>query len=54
MRDQAAIERYFNGILRQFEMAGRYNAVPSMDVRVIRLIDSERILTLMYWGLISF
>jgi putative SOS response-associated peptidase YedK len=51
-RDQAAIERYFNVSSHQFQLHDRYNVAPSTKVPVIRLIEDERVLSLMHWGLI--
>jgi putative SOS response-associated peptidase YedK len=51
-RNQAAIERYFNVSSHQFRLADRYNVVPSTKVPVIRLIEGERVLSGMHWGLI--
>jgi putative SOS response-associated peptidase YedK len=51
-RTGAAIERYFNVRPHQFQLHDRYNVAPSSDVPVIRLVDGERILRLMHWGLI--
>ena len=51
-RNQAAIERYFNVSSHQFRLADRYNVVPSTKVPVIRLIEGNRMMSGMYWGLI--
>jgi putative SOS response-associated peptidase YedK len=53
-RDQAAIERYFNVSSHQFQLHDRYNVAPSTKVPVIRLIEDERVLSLMHWGLLPF
>jgi putative SOS response-associated peptidase YedK len=53
-RTGAAIERYFNVRPHQFELHDRYNVAPSADVPVIRVIDGERVMSLMHWGLIPF
>jgi putative SOS response-associated peptidase YedK len=52
IRDQAAIERYFNLSLHQFQPSDRFNIAPGITVPVIRLTDGERVLSGMYWGLI--
>jgi len=51
-RDQAAVERYFNVMPRQFRFTDRFNVAPTQDVPVVRLIDGERVMTHMHWGLI--
>jgi putative SOS response-associated peptidase YedK len=51
-RNQAAIERYFNVSSHQFRLSDRYNVVPSTKVPVIRLIEGNRMMSGMYWGLI--
>lgn len=51
-RDQAAIERYFNLPRINNPLVDRYNVAPSTDIPVVRLIDGERTLSLMRWGLI--
>lgn len=51
-RDQAAIERYFNVTTHQFRLFDRFNVAPTTVVPVVRMIDGERILSGMHWGLI--
>ncbi len=48
----AAMERYFNVRPHQFQLFDRYNVAPSTNIPVIRLIDGERVLSLMRWGLV--
>lgn len=51
-RDQAAIERYFNLPKINNPLADRYNVNPQDDAPVVRLVDGELELSLMYWSLI--
>jgi putative SOS response-associated peptidase YedK len=51
-KDQAAIERYFNLSLHQFQLSGRFNIAPGTTVPVIRVPFGERLLSGKYWGLI--
>lgn len=51
-RHQAAIERYFNVRPHQFQLFDRYNVAPQSFVPVIRDVEGERMLSLMYWSLI--
>ena len=53
-RTGAAMERYFNVRPHQFQLFDRYNVAPSTNIPVIRLIDGERVLSLMHWGLIPY
>jgi putative SOS response-associated peptidase YedK len=51
-RTGTAIERYFNIRPHQFQLFDRYNVAPSINIPVIRLIEGERVLSLMRWGLV--
>ena len=51
-RDQAAIERYFNLSLHQFQLSDRFNIAPGTMVPVICVPFGKRVLSGMYWGLI--
>ena len=51
-RDQAAIERYFNLSLHQFQLSDRFNIAPGTTVPVICVPFGKRVLSGMYWGLI--
>ncbi|MBA2492095.1 MAG: SOS response-associated peptidase [Gammaproteobacteria bacterium] len=53
-RNEAAIERYFNLIKVRNPLTGRFNVAPTQDVPVVRVIDGERVMTPMHWGLIPF
>ena len=46
----AAIERYFNVRPHQFQLNDRYNVARSIDIPVIRLVNGERLLSLMHWA----
>ncbi len=48
------MERYFNVRPHQFQLLDRYNVAPSTNIPVIRLIEGERVLSLMRWGLIPY
>jgi len=51
-RNQAAIERYFNLIKVRNPLADRYNVAPTTEIPVIRLIDGQRVMSGMRWGLL--
>ncbi len=53
-RDEAAIERYFNVMPQQLRFTDRFNVAPTQDVPVVRLIDGERVMSNMHWGMIPF
>jgi putative SOS response-associated peptidase YedK len=50
----AAMEHYFNVRPHQFKLSNRYNVAPSTDIPVVRLIDGERMLSLIRWDLIPY
>jgi len=49
--NKEAIQRLF-GVLPPAEWEDRFNVAPSQDVPVVRLVDGQRELKLMRWGLI--
>ncbi len=53
-RYEAAIERYFNIIKVRNPLTDHFNVAPTQDVPVVRLIDGERVMSNMHWGLIPF
>jgi len=53
-RNEAAIERYFNLIKVRDPLTDRFNVAPTQGVPVVRLIDGERVMSNMHWGLIPF
>ena len=53
-RNEAAIERYLNLIKVRNPLTDRFNVAPTQDVPVVRLIDGERVMSNMHWGLIPF
>ncbi len=48
----AAMEHYFNVRPHQLQLFDRYNVAPSTNIPVIRLVEGERTLSLMRWGLV--
>jgi putative SOS response-associated peptidase YedK len=52
--DHVAMERYFNVRPHPCKLHDRYPVAPGTAVPVIRVIDRERPMSLMHWGLIPF
>jgi putative SOS response-associated peptidase YedK len=52
--DDAAIEREFNLVRTEWHFPASYNVAPTHKVPVVRVIDGERRLARLHWGLIPF
>jgi putative SOS response-associated peptidase YedK len=52
--DDAAIEREFNLVHTEWRFPASFNAAPTQELPVIRLINGVRQATLMRWGLVPF
>jgi putative SOS response-associated peptidase YedK len=52
--DEASIEREFNLVRKEQEIAPSYNVAPTQKVPVIRTVDGIRKLEQLRWGLIPF